>query len=194
MSKGEQMKKNILIISISVIIVAISVGFFLYTLTVKNTKLDPEEVVKDIKVENEVSKTQDIENVNYNDATLFKKDRTEVKISDYKDKPIMLLFFSEESEESMEVLKKVEELYPNYKETIQFFMINTDKEVNEELAKKHSLEIYYDFYEETAIKYNKTQVPSMIYINDLNEVFNAKEGFTTTDALEANLDILSNNF
>ena len=32
------------------------------------------------------------------------------------------------------------------------------------------------------------------YINESNEVFNAKEGFTTTDALEANLDILSNNF
>ena len=63
-----------------------------------------------------------------------------------------------------------------------------------QITKDYSLEIYYDFYEETAIKYNITQVPSMIYINESNEVFNAKEGFTTTDALEANLDILSNNF
>lgn len=188
------MKKNILIITISVITVALSVGFFLYTLTISNTKIEPENVVKDVKVINEVSKTKDIENVNYNDATLFKSDKSEEKISDYKDKPIMLLFFNEENEESVEVLKKVEELYPNYKETIQFFMINTAKEVNEEFAKDYSLEIYYDFYEETAIKYNITQVPSMIYINESNEVFNAKEGFTTTDALEANLDILSNNF
>lgn len=188
------MKKNILIISISVIIVALSVGFFLYTLTVKNTELEPEEVIKDVKVINEVSKTQDIENVNYNDAILFKKDKSEVKLSDFKDKPIMLLFFNEENEESIEVLKKVEELYPNYKETIQFFMINTAKEANEDLANDYSLEIYYDFYEETAIKYNITQLPSMIYINESNEVFNAKQGFTTTDALEANLDILSNNF
>ena len=135
------MKKNILIITISVITVALSVGFFLYTLTVKNTKLEPEEVVKDVKVENEVSKTQDIENVNYNDATIFKADKSEVKISDYKDKPIMILFFNEENEESIEVLKKVEQLYPNYKETIQFLMINTGKEVNEEFAKGY---IYKD--------------------------------------------------
>lgn len=188
------MKKNILIIVISLIIAVLCVGFFVYTLTLENTTLEKEEVLKDVEVKNEVSKTQDIENVNYNDTTLFKSDNTEVKISDYKDKPIMLLFFNEESEESIEVLKKVEELYPNYKDTIQFFMINTAKEVNEEFEKDYTLEIYYDFYEETAIKYNVAQVPSMIYINELNEVFNAKEGFTTTDALEANLDILSNNF
>lgn len=188
------MKKNILIIIISIILVVLSVAFFLYTLTVEKPKLEPEEIIKDVKVENEVSKTQDIENVNYNDVTLFKKNKKEVKISDYKDKPIMLLFFNEENEESIEVLKKVEELYPNYKETIQFFMINTGKEVNEEFEKNYTMNIYYDFYEEASIKYNITQVPSMIYINEFNEVFNAKEGFTTTDALEANLDILSNNF
>lgn len=187
------MKKNILIIIISIIILALAMGFFLYTLTIKDTTVEPDVVVKDVEVEEEISKTKDIENVDYNDATLYKKDNTEVKLSDYKDKPIMLLFFNEESTESIEVLKKVEELYPNYKDTIQFFMINTTKEADEEFEKDYTLEIYYDFYEEAARKYNINQLPSMIYINELNEVFNAKEGFTTTDALEANLDILSNN-
>ncbi len=193
------MKKNILIIVISSILVILAAGFFLYTLKFNDlnsdaVKLEPEEVLEGIEVKNEVSKTKDIENVNYNDSILFKSDKTEVKISDYKDKPIMLLFFNEESEESIEVLGKVEELYPIYKDTIQFFMINTAKDVNEDLSDKYTLEIYYDFYEETAMKYNIITVPSMIYIDENNEVFNAKEGFTTTDALEANLDILSNNF
>lgn len=188
------MKKNILIIVISIILVALGLGFFLYTLTLdSNTTVDPENIIKDVEVQDEVSETKDIENVNYSDASLFKGDKTEVKISDYKDKPIMLLFFNEESQESVEVLKKVEELYPNYKDVIQFFMINTAKDRNEEFEKDYTIDIYYDFYEEAAIKYNITKVPSMIYINEFNEVFNAKEGFTTTDALEANLDILSNN-
>lgn len=188
------MNKNILIIGISVIMVVFGGLFFLYTLKNDNTVIEPEEVIKDVSVQNEVSETQDIENVKYNDATLFKRDKTEVKLSVYKDKPIMLLFFNEESEESIDVLKKVEELYPNYKEKVQFFMINTAKEINEQFEKNYTLEIYYDFYEEAAIKYNITKLPSMIYINEFNSVFNAKEGFTTTDALEANLDILSNNF
>ena len=187
------MKKNIIIISISIIILIICVAFFLYTLKMDKKKIEPEEVIDGIEVKEEESKTKDIENINYNDSVLFKSDNTEVKISDYKDKPIMLLFFNEENKESIEVLKKVEELYPNYKDTIQFFMINTAKEVNKELDNKYTLDIYYDLYEEAKIKYNIKTVPSMIYINELNEVFNAKEGFTTTDALEANLDILSNN-
>lgn len=188
------MKKNIFIICISIILVVLGGVFFLYTLKNNNMVIEPEEVIKDVSVENEVSKTQDIENVKYSDVTLFKSDKTELKISDYNNKPMMLLFFNEEVEESTEVLKKVEELYPNYKETIQFFMINTAKEINKELEKSYTLEIYYDFYEEAAIKYNINKVPSMIYIDEFNSVFNAKEGFTTTDALEANLDILSNNF
>ena len=72
-------------------------------------------------------------------------------------------------------------------------MINTSRDVDEELQNEYSLEIYYDFYEETARNYNVKEVPSFIYINENNEVFNAKSGFTTSDALEANLDILSNN-
>lgn len=183
------MKKNILIILISVIIAILGIGFFLYTLTIPSDFND--EIPTEVK--EEVSKTQDIENVNYNDATLYKKDKTELKISDYKNKPIMLLFFNKNSKDSIDVLDKVEELYKNYDGKIEFFMINTAEEVDEELASKYTLEIYYDFYKEAARNYNITEVPSMIYINEFNEVFNAKTGFTTTDALEANLDILSND-
>lgn len=187
------MKKNILIIAISVVIVLLGVAFYMYSLSVADNDVTEEELISDIEVKDEVSKTQDIENVTYNDVTLFKADKTEAKISEYKDKPIMLLFFNKENEDSIEVLKKVEEMYKNYENSIQFFMINTAKEVDEEFEKDYTIDIYYDFYEEAAIKYNIEQVPSMIYINDLNEVFNAKTGLTTTDALEANLDILSNN-
>ena len=48
-------------------------------------------------------------------------------------------------------------------------------------------------YKEAIRKYDIKEYPSIIYINSDNDVFNAKSGFTTTDALEANLDILSNN-
>ena len=84
-------------------------------------------------------------------------------------------------------------MYKNYEDKIQFLMINTAEDVDEKLASEYTIEIYYDFYKEAARTYNITETPSMIYINKENEVFNAKSGFTTTDALEANLDILSEN-
>ena len=187
------MKKNILIMTISIVIALFGVAFFMYSLSVVENNNVTEELIPEVEVKDEVSKTADIENVSYNDITVFKADKTEVKISDYKDMPIMLLFFNKENADSIEVLKKVEEMYKKYEGSIQFFMISTAKEVDEEFEKDYTIDIYYDFYEDAAIKYNVKQVPSMIYINELNEVFNAKTGFTTTDALEANLDILSGN-
>lgn len=187
------MKKNILIIVISIVILLLGVAFYIYSISGVKDPLTEEELISNVEVIDEVSKTQDIENVSYNDITIFKADKTEVKLSDYKDKPTMLLFFDESNEESVAVLKKVEDMYKKYEDTIQFFMINTAKETNKEFEKDYTIDIYYDFYEEAVIKYNIETYPSMIYINELNEIFNAKSGFTTTDALEANLDILSGN-
>ena len=42
--------------------------------------------------------------------------------------------------------------------------------------------------------YNELEIPTIFYINEFNEVFNTKTGVTTYDALEANLDILSENY
>ena len=194
------MKKNIIIIVISVLIAALGIGIFVYSISIPQKNLQEQENVNtDISkeqeiVEEEISKTKDIEGVTYNESTLYTKaDKTEVNLDEYKNKPMMLLFFNKENEDSIEVLKKVEELYKNYEGKIEFFMINTAEKIEEDLSNEYTLEIYYDFAKETAKKYNVTEVPSMIYINEFNEVFNAKAGFTTTDALEANLDILSNN-
>ena len=183
------MKKNIIIIVVSLIIFVLALGFFLYT---RNGMNVPEEELENTVIEEE-SKTKDIENVMYNDFTLYKSDNSEIKLSDYKDKAVMLLFFNKDTEDSIEVLKKVESMYKNYEDKIQFLMINTAEEVDEKLASEYTIEIYYDFYKGAARTYNITETPSMIYINKENEVFNAKSGFTTTDALEANLDILSEN-
>lgn len=84
-------------------------------------------------------------------------------------------------------------MYEKYKENINFLMINTAEEVDEEIKNQVSMEIFYDFYKEGQIKYNVTEVPTLIYLTSDNEIFNAKVGFTTTDALEANLDLISNN-
>lgn len=184
------MKKNIIILTIAIAIFIIALIFFIFSMSLKS---DVIEEVEDNTVEEEVSKTKDIDNLKYQDFTIYKEDGTEVKLSDYKDTPVMILFFNKNTEDSMEVLNKVEEMYKNYETKINFLMINTSQDVNEELKDEYTIEIYYDFYKEAARNYNITELPSMIYINEDNEVFNAKSGLTTTDALEANLDILSNN-
>lgn len=183
-------KKNIIYLVISIILFIIALGFCLSVFVFDKSKTNgTNEIIETM----EVSKTKNIENVKYNDITLYKADNTEIKLSDYKDSAIVLLFFNKDTEDSIQDLKKVEEIYKNYEEKIKFFVINTSQEIDEELQKEYSLEFYYDFYKEAARTYNVTELPSIIYITENNEVFNAKSGFTTSDALEANLDILSNN-
>lgn len=179
-------KKNILILVSAIIIVIIAVIFFVWSLNLdKNVE---EKVVLD-----EESKTRDLENVAYTDFVFYREDKSEVNFSDYKDKATMILFWNPSNEDSVADLKKVNDMYEEYKDKINFIMINTAEEVDEEIKNEVSMEIFYDFYKEAQRKYNVTEVPTLIYITEDNEIFNAKVGFTTTDALEANLDIISNN-
>ncbi len=188
------MKKNILILTCSILLLVVAIVFYMYVNSMPREVEDYNlGVENETMIEEEISKTKDLENVEYTDFSVYKSDNTEVKLSDHKDKAAMLLFFDPNNPDSMEVLDKVELMYSDYEDKIEFFMINTAEKVGNSLDDKYTIEIYYDIYKDATQKYNITEVPSMIYIDSSNEVFNAKTGFTTTDALEANLDILSEN-
>lgn len=179
-------KKNILILVCAIVLVVIAAVFFIWSHNY-NTEVEENVVLE------EESKTKDLENASYTDFVFYREDRSEVNFSDYKDKATMILFWNPNNEDSVEDLKKVNDMYEKYKEKVNFIMLNTAEEVDENIKNEVSIEIFYDFYKEAQIKYNVTEVPTLIYITENNEVFNAKVGFTTTDALEANLDIISNN-
>lgn len=180
-------KNSIIILVVSIIVLVAGIIFFMWSLNYNK----PNE--ENIIVADEESKTRDLENSNYEDFIFYREDNSEVKFADYKDKATMILFWNSNNADSVEDLKKVDSMYEKYKDSINFFMINTAEEVDEEIKNQVSIEIFYDFYKEGQLKYNVTEVPTLIYITSDNEVFNAKVGFTTTDALEANLDIISNN-
>lgn len=142
----------------------------------------------------EVSNTQDVENVSYTDITVFKEDNTETTLSEFSGKPVMLLFWNSENEDSINVLKKVNEIYKNYDAKIEFLMVSTSKEIPEDLKNEISVNVYYDLNNEYQTKYNVEIVPTMVYIDKENKIMNAKSGVPSSDAIEANLDILADNF
>lgn len=183
-------KKSIITLVIAIALVIASLVFFIWSLNYNKIE---ESTKEENIVLDEESKTKDLSNVNYTDFVFYREDRSEVNFADYKDKATMILFWNPDNEDSVEDLKKVDGMYKKYKENINFLMICTSEEVNEELKEEISIDIFYDLYKEGQIKYNVTELPTLIYITEDNEIFNAKVGFTTTDALEANLDIISNN-
>ena len=180
-------KKNVIISIMGIIIFCLALVSLIFSINSKK-----ENSQNNIEVE-EVSKTKDLEDVDYTDFVFYREDRSEVRLSNYKDKPAMILFWNEDTEDAVEMLKRVNEMYEKYKDKINFFMINTTEKVSDEIKNSISMEIYYDLYKEGVLKYNISEFPSMIYIAEDNSIMNAKAGLTTRDALEANLDILSNN-
>ena len=106
----------------------------------------------------------------------------------------VVCFWNPDNKDSVDVLKKIDAMNEKYEETIKFYMINTSDEMPEDLKNSLSIDVYYDKLKEGTSKFYITEVPSIIYIQKNNEVLHAKAGLTSTDALEANFDILSENF
>lgn len=180
----------ILIVSIVFVIVAACLSLYVNNVTKNNIVARGKEFTLP---EEEPSNTKDLENITYVDFSFENENGDLVKLSESENMATMVLFWSPENEDSVEVLKKVDALNEKY-ESVKFYMINILEKTPKELEDKLSIDIYYDKLKEGTSKFYITELPSMIYIKKDNEVFQAKSGLTSTDALEANLDIISENF
>ena len=202
-------RKNIVLLIIAIIIFCIAIVFAIYSFKIDKVVAEDQIPQNNIQISdnnnnsnndiqefsnevlNEVSKTKDFE-ATYTDFVVEDEQGNEIKLSDYQGEPVMVLFWSAENEDSLEMLKRVNEQYESYKDRINFIAIHT-KEEEVELS-DINLPIYTDKEQEVSSLYSVTEVPTMLYINKENEIFNSKTGLTTREALKANLDILIENF
>ena len=191
------MSKNSVIIIVSIFLILIlGVSFltFVFKFNDSPTEVKDEVPLNDVLYSNEESNTKDLGATRYLNFTVYREDGTEVNLSEYENNPVVILFFNDNNNDSLEVLGKFDSFYADYKDKINFLMINTNQEVNESLKDKYVMEIYYDFYGEAVKNYNIKEFPAMIYIDKTNTIINSKTGIPSLDAIEANLDILSENF
>lgn len=217
-------KKNIFLLIFAIVFFIIAVAFFMWSFfgehktnlviddIVGNQASEPKyiasnEIDKENSINNEtdnqeinniedaeVSKTEDVENVSYTDITIYNEKDEEIALSDFSNNSVVMLFWNPENEESIEVLKKVNSLCDKYKDKIKFLMVSTLKDIPEDIKNEINLEIYYDLNNQYQEKYNIQKIPTIIYIYKDNSIMNAKSGVPSTDAIEANLDLLSDNF
>lgn len=216
-------KKNIILLIFAIVFFIIAAIFFMWSffgehninieiddIIDNNTSLDSNRVQNKVEIDDklnsdeveeidnsgnaEVSNTQDVENISYTDIIVYNENNTEISLSEYAGKPLMLLFWNPENEDSVEVLKKVNEKHDKYTNKIEFLMVSTSKDIPEALKNEISMNIYYDLNNEYQTKYNVETIPTMIYIDKENSIMNAKSGVPSSDAIEANLDILADNF
>lgn len=190
-------KKNIFLLIIACIILIIAIIFAVWNFKMdKNVgKIEQENSNSELEenYQNQVSKTQNLD-ASYIDFSVFDENGKEVKLSDFRGNPVMVLFWNDENEDSIEMLKRVNKKYDSYKEKMKFLIVDTKKDGHSNVPEEVSMEMYYDNNGSYSEVYHIKEMPAMLYINKENEVFNSKMGLTTDDALEANLDILIENF
>lgn len=192
-------KKTVIFLVVAIIIFICALIFAVWSKNAIDNKNSNENEIEQIadttntSTQEEVSQTKDL-NAVYEDFTTVDDEGKEIKLSDYKDQAVMVLFWNSENEDSIEMLKRVNAMYPKYKDTVKVLAINTKNEKDLEILNEIEVPVYYDQNQEIVNQYNITELPAMLYINAQNEVFNSKTGLTTNDALEANFDILAENF
>ena len=186
------MNRNIIIIISVFLIFVLIATFVVCTAKIMSLKNKQDESLAPIGKTDELEIDANTFNEFLN-FSVYRDDGTLVELNEYENNPLVIMFFDDQDSKSIENLDIIEEAYKSYKNKIKFLMINTNPEKKDELINKYTIPIYYDSNKEGVKKYNITEMPHIIYINEINEIFNTKTGVTTEDALLANLDLLTDN-
>lgn len=183
-------KKNIILLVILIVFLIVCTGLAYYVYTTKPDIEEPITVIKEKEIEDETD-----------GFSIYDKEKNEVKLSDYEGKAVFILFWKTDSEESLEMVKLIEKYYDTYKDNVTILLTCVSNNISEPMEKVQEyltnneikIETYYDLNSEAVLEYNVREIPTSVALDKEHNVLNVKKGVMTEDALEANLDILSDN-
>lgn len=201
-------KKLILGIAIAILLIAICVLGYVILEQNKAGKVDLAKQSTDIakKVENTknnntVEDELKLNGDKYNSADVTDKDNNTVTLEQEENKPMLMAFWNLDS---MEVLNTIQSFYENYGEKVTFSAVGvvdlTEENKNTIDAfigeNNITIPVVYDSVEASASTANNVSaIPTVLIINKDGEVINTvKEDNINTDVIEANLDIVTENY
>lgn len=139
----------------------------------------------------------------YNLADVQDKDGNTTTLALEENKPMVMLFWNATEEVSMEALKNLQSFYDKYSGKITFASIvvadsfeENKSDVEKVITENEiTMPVYYDTIDASASKANNvSKVPSLVMIDKKREIINTVTEDINTDVIEANLDILSENY
>lgn len=186
-------KKIILIVTICIVIFVAVIGILFFM----NNKDENNSSNLDKSLEN-----LELTGNAYKPSVVQDKDGNETTLADFSDKPMVLLFFSTTEETSTESLEILKNYYEEYKNKINFVVVSVidgvteTKETVEEYITSSNIQIpvVYDTNYTAKEEYEISTVPTFVFVNKNQEVINKIEEDINDDVIEANLDILAENY
>ena len=179
-------KKNIIILVVAIIFFIVAICIFVYANN--NVSSDNENVI----VESEIIEEEE------EPFTFYDSNGNEFSLENFDGAPIALVLWSSDTENSFEIVELIEEVYNDYKNDVNFLVINTeepDEDIMETIEKcGYSFEIYYDLDNMASEYYSYSLLPTIIFMEADGEISNQIESSITEDSLLANLDLISENY
>ena len=188
-------KTSILLAIIAICMLTFAIWFLLDTMKVKES----ENVINTIPL-NEIKTEEKIKN--FLDFTIYNSQNEEISLYSFKGKPILIYFWSETNQDSINQLKMIQDLYNIYCDDINFVVITmfdgeyaNVKTVEKVLSdNKISMPNYYDLDSNAKNTYMLTKPPVTILVDRNGKLINTKEGLLDSDPLSASEEILIEEF
>lgn len=185
------MKKRKLLLAVTGFLLLIGGSFFLYTKLSQNIKPDQLYLKKDNDQE-ELQKAMDF--------IIYDQNKNKVKLSDYKNKPIIINFWASWCGPCKSEMATFNNAYNKYGEDIQFMMINStdgNRETFENALKfiskqRYNFPVYYDLDGDGVMTYGIYALPTTFFI-DKNGIIKAQaSGAIDEQTLSKGIEMIIN--
>ena len=126
------------------------------------------------------------------DFTVYDSEMSEVKLSDYFGKPIVINFWASWCEPCKSELPAFHNLYEKYKDDVAFFMINLTDGQRDTVSgiqkfvsdNSYSFPVYYDIEYDAANTYGVYSIPETVFIHADGSLYDIRVGAMNEVTLE----------
>lgn len=153
------------------------------------------------KVENDIITEEDLElrGDKFVGSVVKDVNDNQIILEPKEDIPMVVILTDFSNEQSAQVLKISQTYYESYKEKVEFTCVVVNQQI--EKVEKYinenniSIPVVYDTKESALVLENDiTNFPTILMINKNGEIINTLTSEINDDIIEANLDILSENY